>query len=151
MVIFRMLLLLAVAVSLIVSDPALAAKKKKIERAPGDVAYSRSEAAGQFPPSVFQHWRHVAQYRCFVCHSVPFEMKQSEAPGKRMHEMDKCGSCHNGATGFEVGIGTCNRCHITTAKESGSAKKKPKEKKEKSSKEKADRKEVMVVGTQEVG
>jgi len=151
MVIVRMLLLLVVAVSLVVSDPALAAKKKKIKRAPGDIAYSRSEEAGQFQPAVFQHWRHVAQYRCFVCHSAPFEMKQSEAPGKPMHETDKCGSCHNGATGFEVGIGTCHRCHNTSAEKGGDKKKKSKKKEEKSSKEKAGRNEVMVVGTQEVG
>lgn len=136
MAIIRILLLLVVAASLISSDPALAAKKKKIKRAPGDIAFSRTEKddtgdkTQQFPPAVFQHWRHVAQYRCYVCHSAVFEMQQSEGLGERMHKSDMCGSCHDGEPAFAISLQTCHRCHVSSAADSGDKKKRKKKKKD---------------------
>lgn len=135
MAIFRVILLLVFAVSLISSDPAFAAKKKKVKRAPGDIAYTRSDksdkggkgdAGGQFPPAVFQHWRHVPQFRCYVCHSALFEMEQSEGLGELMHKGDKCGSCHLGEPAFAIGLQTCHKCHSKNAESGGKKKKKKK-------------------------
>lgn len=128
MPLLRSLVLIAMAVCLISSDAALAAKKKKIKRAPGDIAYSRDGKVGEFPPAVFQHWRHVAQFRCYVCHSDLFEMKQSEGLGEKMHENEMCGSCHRGKPGFVIGLQTCDRCHIRSAKGSDDSKRKKKKK-----------------------
>lgn len=130
----RLLLLLAITVSLIGSDPALAAKKKKVKRAPGDIAYTRGAEVKDFPPAVFQHWRHVAQFRCYVCHSDLFEMQQSEGLGERMHEGDMCGSCHDGKPAFALGIQTCHRCHARLPEESSDKKKKKKKKEKKTKK-----------------
>lgn len=137
MTIIRMVLLLVVTAALISSEPALAAKKKKVKRAPGDIAYSREGKVGEFAPAVFQHWRHVTQFRCYVCHSDLFEMKQSEGLGERMHENDMCGSCHRGKPAFIIGLQTCQRCHVGDAENSDSKKKKGK-KGQKNKKEEAD-------------
>lgn len=125
----RIVLLSVIAVGLISSDPALAAKKKKVKRAPGDIAYSRK--GGEFPPAVFQHWRHVPQFRCYVCHSALFEMQQTEGQGERMHKADRCGSCHDGEPAFALGIQTCHRCHAKPPEAAGDKKKKKKKKKDK--------------------
>ena len=138
MTVIRMVLLLVVTVALIGSDPALAAKKKKVKRAPGDIAYSRSGDVKEFPPAAFQHWRHVAQFRCYACHSELFEMQQSEGLGERMHERDMCGSCHGGKPAFAIGIQTCHRCHIRSAENSSRGKKKKKKKKKEEAVEGAD-------------
>lgn len=124
----RILFLIVVTTSLISSDPALAAKKKKVKRAPGDIAYERTEKAKEFPPAVFQHWRHVTRFRCYACHSDFFEMQQSEGLGERMHDGDMCGSCHDGKPAFDLGIQTCHRCHIQPVEDSGDTKKKKKKK-----------------------
>lgn len=135
MTVFRMVVFLTVAVSLICADPALAAKKKKKKLAPGDLAYSRSENVRQFPPVIFPHWRHIAQFRCYVCHSALFEMKQSEGLGEDMHKQEMCGSCHVGEPAFAIGIQTCSRCHISESGASDDKKKKKKKKKKKEKKE----------------
>lgn len=144
MAIIRILLLLVVAASLICIDPAFAAKKKKVKRAPGDIAYSRSgksdkgDDGGQFPPAVFQHWRHVAQFRCYACHSAVFEMQQSEGLGELMHKSDMCGSCHDGEPAFAITLQACHRCHISVAGDGGNKKKKSNVKKKAKEKKKTE-------------
>lgn len=128
--VLRIFLLCMITVSLIGSDPALAAKKKKKKIVPGNLEYSRSENAKQFPPVIFPHWRHVTRFRCYACHSDLFEMELSEGLGEAMHKTDKCGSCHSGEPAFVVSIKTCHRCHIgETVEEPGKKKKKDKKKK----------------------
>lgn len=138
MAIVRLLILLVVAVSVISVDPALAAKKKKKKLAPGDIAYSRSEKGGDFPPVIFPHWRHVPQYRCYVCHSALFEMQRSEGLGELMHKGDSCGACHLGEPAFAIGIQTCHRCHAKDAENSDGKKKKKKGNKPAEEKKKAE-------------
>lgn len=131
MAIVRMLLLLVVAVSLISVDPALAAKKKKKKLAPGDIAYSRAQESKEYPPAIFPHWRHVPQFRCYVCHSAIFEMEQSEGVGELMHKAEKCGSCHSGKPAFDIGLTSCHRCHVRSEESNANKKKKSKSAKNK--------------------
>lgn len=138
MALVRTLLLLVIAASLIVADPAQAARKKKKKLAPGDLQYSRTETVKEFAPVIFPHWRHVPQYRCYVCHSALFEMQQSEGLGERMHKPDMCGACHDGEPAFAIGMATCHRCHVSDTENSDDGKKKKSAKKKKKKKTEAE-------------
>ncbi len=105
-------------------EAALAKKKKKPKLAPGDIAYERTVKAKEFPPVIFEHWRHISQYRCYVCHSSLFEMQVSQGLGEDMHKTNSCGSCHDGKPGFAIGVQTCHRCHISKKNADAGAKKK---------------------------
>ena len=66
-----------------------------------------------FPPSVFPHWVHRIQFRCYVCHSALFEMRQgaNQVTMEKIGEGQFCGACHDGQTAFDVEFDTCTRCH----------------------------------------
>jgi c(7)-type cytochrome triheme protein len=81
----------------------------------GDMVFEREGVAegDPFPPSVFPHWIHRVQYRCYVCHSALFEMKQgaNEVTMDAIGEGQYCGACHNGRNAFDVEFKTCTWCH----------------------------------------
>ncbi len=81
--------------------------------APGDLTFERKGATESYPEAIFEHWRHAIQYRCYVCHPVPFVMETggSGLTGREMHETSACGRCHNGRVAFNVELQSCNRCH----------------------------------------
>ena len=84
--------------------------------AQGDLVFEREgevEGGGAFPPSVFPHWVHRVQYRCYVCHPAPFAMQQGANPVTMdtIKQGQFCGTCHNGQIAFNVEFQNCARCH----------------------------------------
>jgi c(7)-type cytochrome triheme protein len=89
------------------------------EEAPGDIRFEREgeEAAGPFPPSLFQHWKHRIHYRCDACHNELFRMEQgsTEIRMEQITAGESCGSCHNGQVAFDSSVSNCGRCHAQAA------------------------------------
>jgi c(7)-type cytochrome triheme protein len=84
----------------------------------GDMVFGRANGGGDaetFPPSVFSHWSHRIQYRCYVCHPAIFEMKQgtNAVTMEKINQGEFCGACHNGRAAFNVGFDSCLQCHRT--------------------------------------
>jgi len=80
----------------------------------GDIVFSRkTPGADEIPPSVFPHWVHRINFKCYVCHDTIFQMKAGVDPVTMdaIRDGKFCGACHNGKVAFPVGFDTCDRCH----------------------------------------
>ena len=80
----------------------------------GDIVFSRkTPGTDEIPPSVFPHWVHRINFKCYVCHDAIFQMKAAAASitMDAIREGKFCGVCHNGNIAFPVGFDTCDRCH----------------------------------------
>lgn len=103
----RARLVLASALALSLCGAATGAHAREL----GDIVYSRTEGAEQYPPAYFPHWVHRLRYRCYACHDNLFAMRDAATPTMAaMARGESCGACHNGKIAFAVD--TCQRCHV---------------------------------------
>ncbi len=105
------------AVAVVVLAGLLLAAGGAVYGAPGDLVFERKtedqQGSESFPPSIFPHWVHRIQYRCYACHPKPFVM-QKGANTISMETIKKgqfCGECHNGKIAFGPDFQNCTRCH----------------------------------------
>jgi c(7)-type cytochrome triheme protein len=61
-------------------------------------------------PTVFSHGKHVARYKCSVCHTKLYALGSNRHVSMAAMEKGKsCGTCHNAKEAFSVS--QCGRCH----------------------------------------
>jgi len=79
----------------------------------GDILMDSHSSESKMPPVVFPHWKHRAEFRCYACHPVIFEMEAgtNEISMDSLRDARFCGECHDGRTAFAIGFETCRVCH----------------------------------------
>jgi c(7)-type cytochrome triheme protein len=82
----------------------------------GDIKFTRkTKGSDDVAPSIFQHWVHRVNFKCYVCHNetVGIKMKAGATPitMDAIEDGKYCGACHKGKPAFAVNFETCNRCH----------------------------------------
>lgn len=85
-----------------------------VEAEIGDIAFTRKGTGTEdIPATIFPHWVHRLQFKCYACHDSVFVMKAGANPitMDAIQRGEYCGTCHNGKTAFQATFNTCVRCH----------------------------------------